>query len=289
MKHLLLLFSASLFIVIAACSGNTSATETDPGSSDPATASTAANSDAPSANEATAKEPEYLFDHAQLLTLESLSGKTLEELALMRNEIYARLGYKFKSADLQSYFLQAGFSATSESVEDQLTETDRTNIGTIVLAESQQRQKLQEQEHSNQDSTLIQLADIEFTAMISAKFVRFLEGWLTAAFQQETTILATSIYPGFEMASTDMIIGAFGKKEESDELNTVTYAVAPCENSHCGWCGEELGVPKEGEMYTLSKTWLTEDPEAIRDGSQITLFFVEVEDTFQIYCMSAAG
>ena len=58
---------------------------------------------------------------------------TIEDLDLMRNEIYAIHGYTFKSKKWQDYFgKQAWYKAQFDNVDDQLTEIEKHNI-TVIL------------------------------------------------------------------------------------------------------------------------------------------------------------
>ncbi|MEM7575002.1 MAG: YARHG domain-containing protein [Bacteroidota bacterium] len=231
----------------------------------------------------------YAFNHEDVLAAADLSEYNLDDLAMMRNEIYAHYGYQFKNANWATHFAAAGFPATDDYIDDQLTATDKANIEMIVLAESQLRHAQQEAETAVDTPVAIQLKDIEEEGNISARFRLFLQDWLQSAFMENEEYIESTLYPGFEMASTEMILREFGQKEFGDEMSTVTYSVAHCAFDHCDWCGEELGVEATGERYHFSKLWNTEDPEAIRDGWMLGFYFVEVEDGFQIYCMSAAG
>ena len=58
---------------------------------------------------------------------------TLEELDIMRNEIFADYGYKFKSPDWQNYFYgKRWYKPMYDDVNDQLTEIDKHNIKIIL-------------------------------------------------------------------------------------------------------------------------------------------------------------
>lgn len=62
---------------------------------------------------------DYTILSSRRLTEEDLSGLSKEELRIARNEIYARHGYIFKSADLREYFkskswYQEVFSSTTQ-------------------------------------------------------------------------------------------------------------------------------------------------------------------------------
>lgn len=64
---------------------------------------------------------------------ENLDGKNLEELRIMRNEIFAKHGYIFNSEDLQEYFSAfEWYVAEHEDVNHLLTESDKENIKLII-------------------------------------------------------------------------------------------------------------------------------------------------------------
>ena len=58
------------------------------------------------------------------------------DLRIMRNEIFARHGYVFKSDDLESYFkYQPWYMAQFDNVEDKLTDVEKKNIAFIAARE----------------------------------------------------------------------------------------------------------------------------------------------------------
>jgi len=66
------------------------------------------------------------------LTKEFLAGKSAKELRIMRNEIFARYGYKFSSDYLADYFSKKRwYNAESKNVMDDLTAIDIHNINLI--------------------------------------------------------------------------------------------------------------------------------------------------------------
>ena len=72
-----------------------------------------------------------------------ISEMTSANLRLLRNEIFARHGYVFKSQELNDYFVKFDWyqpSLTSEQVDEKLTETDRFNISLIKSLESNKKQ-----------------------------------------------------------------------------------------------------------------------------------------------------
>ena len=72
------------------------------------------------------------------LTPRDLEGKTLEQLYLMRNEIYARHGRPFKTNELDSYFqAQSWYQRDLSYGDSRLTETDEANIKTIKAREDE--------------------------------------------------------------------------------------------------------------------------------------------------------
>ena len=71
-----------------------------------------------------------------LLSEDDLSGKSIRELRLIRNEIFARHGYKFKSEDLIEHFSQQSwYNPTFDDVTAMLTDVDKKNILTIKTLE----------------------------------------------------------------------------------------------------------------------------------------------------------
>lgn len=86
---------------------------------------------------------DYIFPNSatQLLTEADLQGKTVQELRIGRNEIYARHGRKFNDATLQSYFdSKSWYHGTIEADdfnEDTLTEIEKQNADFIRSHESQ--------------------------------------------------------------------------------------------------------------------------------------------------------
>ena len=67
---------------------------------------------------------------ARFLTEADLLGKNAEELKLMRNEIFARHGYRFSSQRLQEYFSKyySRHESSSADVYSMLTEIERANV-----------------------------------------------------------------------------------------------------------------------------------------------------------------
>jgi hypothetical protein len=87
------------------------------------------------------------------LTSEDLAGKSLWELKIMRNEIFARYGYKFKSQDMKEYFgKQKWYKPQYDDVTSKLTEVENANIKMIKEYED----NLQESKPSPKISELIE-------------------------------------------------------------------------------------------------------------------------------------
>jgi hypothetical protein len=79
----------------------------------------------------------------RLLTEEMLKGLSLNELRLLRNEVYARHGRQFKTEWLAQYFWsQPWYEAREDNKEPELSETDKKNIQTIVAYESRLKESL---------------------------------------------------------------------------------------------------------------------------------------------------
>lgn len=66
------------------------------------------------------------------MTCGQIEHFTRKELRLMRNEIYARHGMRFRSADLQKHFeAKVWYTPTTDDVSKQLSEIERINIEMI--------------------------------------------------------------------------------------------------------------------------------------------------------------
>ncbi len=75
----------------------------------------------------------------EVITPSSLEGKDLEELYLMRNEIFARHGRPFKTSELDTYFGSQDWYKRDRDYDDsRLSEVDRANIATILKKEKEQ-------------------------------------------------------------------------------------------------------------------------------------------------------
>ena len=75
---------------------------------------------------------DYFIASSKKLTKNELSKYKKEELRLMRNEIFARYGYIFNSADLAKHFAKTKwYTPINNNVDKYLTEIEKTNIATI--------------------------------------------------------------------------------------------------------------------------------------------------------------
>jgi hypothetical protein len=78
------------------------------------------------------KQGRFPYTSERLLVLSDLSGMSKGDLKIMRNEIFARHGYIFRTPDMKSYFSQqAWYRAQNENVTSFLTEIEKQNIGLI--------------------------------------------------------------------------------------------------------------------------------------------------------------
>jgi hypothetical protein len=74
----------------------------------------------------------YPEGSSRLLTPEDVSGKSPWELKVMKNEIYARHGYIFKSSELRSYFeSQPWYRPTSDDVSAMMSNIEKENAAFI--------------------------------------------------------------------------------------------------------------------------------------------------------------
>ncbi len=82
---------------------------------------------------------DYLFpSDTQYITNEYLSTLTKDQVALVRNEIYARHGYVFKTESIQNYFAAKSWYTPNPSFdESQFSEIEKANKDKIVEYEKQ--------------------------------------------------------------------------------------------------------------------------------------------------------
>jgi hypothetical protein len=79
----------------------------------------------------------------KLISEQMLHGLSLNELRLLRNEVYARHGRIFKTLWLQQYFGEQPWYDPSEDFKDeQLSGDDKTNVETIVKYENKLHEQL---------------------------------------------------------------------------------------------------------------------------------------------------
>jgi hypothetical protein len=68
----------------------------------------------------------------RLLTVSELQALSMQELRIMRNEIYARHGYIFKKKELMSHFSdQPWYKPCNTNVDHLLTDIEKKNIELI--------------------------------------------------------------------------------------------------------------------------------------------------------------
>ena len=81
----------------------------------------------------TPEEREQLSDEEHYQSVWRSEHLSIADLDIMRNEIFAEYGYTFSTEKWHNYFSQfAWYRPTFDNVDDQLTETDKANIKTIV-------------------------------------------------------------------------------------------------------------------------------------------------------------
>jgi hypothetical protein len=91
------------------------------------------------AHNAAAAPPRPLY-YDRALTSADLEGRTLRELALMRNTIYARAGHPFRKKWLHEYFTaQPWYKPLAKDDDTKLTRIDRGNVTLIAQAEQNQK------------------------------------------------------------------------------------------------------------------------------------------------------
>lgn len=81
---------------------------------------------------------DYTFASEKYLIIEDINNYSINELRIIRNEIYARYGYIFKSKDLELYFLsKAWYKPSRKNVDDYLSKIEESNIRLIRYTEYQ--------------------------------------------------------------------------------------------------------------------------------------------------------
>jgi hypothetical protein len=74
----------------------------------------------------------YPFASEELLNASELNSYTKQDLKIMRNEIYARHGYIFKTPELKTYFLkQSWYYGQHNDVTSKLSSIEKQNIELI--------------------------------------------------------------------------------------------------------------------------------------------------------------
>ena len=78
------------------------------------------------------------------LSVTDLQDKSLDELRMVRNEIFARRGYKFKSIELQKHFSTfEWYKQQYEKVDSLLSELDSKNVQLVLEVEKKKKAKLE--------------------------------------------------------------------------------------------------------------------------------------------------
>lgn len=74
----------------------------------------------------------------KILTDRDIEDDSITSLRIKRNEIFARYGYKFKSAELKQHFLETDwYTPQYDNVDSLLTQTDLTNIQFLLKREKE--------------------------------------------------------------------------------------------------------------------------------------------------------
>lgn len=80
----------------------------------------------------------FTFASTEPLTMGMLANYGKEDLRIMRNEIWARHGYRFNSPDLQQRFSRVqGYTPVSDNSKVQLSKLEQLNVEIIKAAEQQ--------------------------------------------------------------------------------------------------------------------------------------------------------
>ena len=88
------------------------------------------------------KKGNYQFASEMPMISKILWLYSIEELRIIRNEIFARYGHQFKSPDLKEYFeSQSWYQPTSSDVTNQLTELEKLNAQLIKYVEAKKLER----------------------------------------------------------------------------------------------------------------------------------------------------
>ena len=80
----------------------------------------------------------YPFVSTDIMINDILGNFDNKELRIMRNEIFARYGYKFKTAEMKAYFeSQDWYSGLYDDVNDKLTDLEKLNVQLIKSHENE--------------------------------------------------------------------------------------------------------------------------------------------------------
>lgn len=101
----------------------------------------------PDGNFSLMESTEYVLTYSEnsnsskeLLAEKNLAKYSREELRILRNEIFAKKGYIFKSTDLREYFKQFDwYKPTSKDVNESLSLIEKSNVQIILKAESKKK------------------------------------------------------------------------------------------------------------------------------------------------------
>lgn len=92
----------------------------------------------------------------KLLTIEQLTDMSRRDLRILRNTIYARHGYTFKSALLRQYFEGTDwYKADPEYSVKRLTSTDQRNVKMVKSVEDTLGGPLTDHEHKTEDGWFV--------------------------------------------------------------------------------------------------------------------------------------
>lgn len=98
--------------------------------------------------------------HIEKLTEADFVDKTVQELRIARNEIYARYGWSYQDEKLANLFQQRAWYAPSENVADEiLTEVERYNVQ--LISEMEKKVKEKKDGENLQNVTALSKQDLE--------------------------------------------------------------------------------------------------------------------------------
>lgn len=137
-----------------------------------------------------------------LISREDILDKSLEELRLIRNEIFARNGYRFESPELNQYFNQfEWYTPSHDKADSLLSDVDKKNVQLILDLESDLRKTIREdQELYSQFEASQQTAYEDYQISFTKDLLITMDKFIGR--KRDTTILTIGNIDGLQALDT---------------------------------------------------------------------------------------